>query len=67
MGIGKSIQYNMFCENYLDCNGMEDYKEFPYGKSPRRYFKQLGWVKDARYDNVWYCKNCAEKLGLKNK
>ena len=46
---------------------MEDFKEFEYGISPQREFKKLGYVKDTRYHNVWYCKNCAEKLGLTNK
>lgn len=57
MGIGKSIQYSIFCENYIECNGMED---FAVRESPQREFKKLGWFKDERYHNVWYCPECVK-------
>lgn len=59
MGIGKSIQYSIFCENYIECNGFEDFAE---RESPQNHFKKIGWRQDKNFLNCWYCPECVKKL-----
>lgn len=61
--IHKTILYDIFCENYLECGKFEDAKELPTGTYPSGYFKTLGY---KPIDGKWYCAKCAEKL-LNNK
>lgn len=73
MGIVKSIQYSIFCENYyiqenheLSCNNFEDFKDLDAlymmhkkKRTPQQHFKKLGYRK---IDSKWYCPDCVAKM-----
>jgi hypothetical protein len=63
MGMNKSIQYAIFCENWgpgICPQGFEDFADI---KSPTQYFKRKGWVRTG--GDKWYCPDCAKRMGIK--
>lgn len=57
--INKSVQYSMFCENWMTCNQFEDYQELT---KPVTHYRGLGYKK---IKGRWYCSGCAAKLKSK--